>query len=527
LVIISDGKITRVLGPREDPVRTLSSSPHGDAIFVVFATTQPLLVNSRGEVSRIFSGHTGEASASAVSFGGNCLSVASGRVITIWREDSARPLVSIPVYRKKVTNCILTQDGYALAVGFDDGTLRVIRIPGGPGPAWEHRRHKKGITSLKISDDGSLLLSAGWDHAIRLWDMKTGELVRTLGRESGEITGIALLAGGVIAAGYSGGHVRLYRRDTGESIRAFPMHIGVKSITADSSGTILVCAGADGSMRFRNSGENELISCEGSIPLPRCMGFLPGTKIVMMGGWDGRLRLWSLPEGTLVQTYSGHMSIITCCAPGPAGDLFVTGSNDRTVRIWSRGRRDALRIIRESKSEVGAVAITPDGRNLAVAGSDVVIRLYSLPRGEEVCSLPGIIGSATALSFSPDGRILVAGYDTGTVLIISCFERRIVHTLHAHSAAVTSVVIPDDGKNLISGGRDGIVRVWELPAVTTLAGKKLGDIAVVSGILNASTGIEHEQWNFLHALLTAKFRNAIELCGEQEDTGMFDIQIVG
>jgi WD40 repeat protein len=529
-VEFSEGVVSRLLGSRGDPVNTLSAGTEGDTVFVIFANTQPLLVNTRGEIKRVFSGYTGKASVVTVSTGGHCLAVASGgRAITIWQENSGRPQNSILVYRKKVTNCVLTQDGNILVAGFNDGTIRTLCVTGGSSPAWEHRRHKKGITSLKISVDGSLLLSAGWDHVIRLWDARTGELVRTLGREAGEVTGIALLAGdSVIAAGYSGGHVRLYHRDTGENINSFPMHAKVKGIAADSSGTTLLCAGADGSMRFWNSGERDLVSCEKSIPLPRCMAFLCGKEIVMTGGWDGLLRLWSFPEGMLIETFSGHTSIITCCTASPDGDFIVTGSNDRTVRIWSRGCRDAVRINSESNSEVGALAISTDVRLLAAAGSDAVIRMYTLPGGELDYSLPGIIGSATALAFSPDSRILTAGYNSGTVLIISCPERRIVRTIHAHSAAVTAIAIPDDGKNLITGGKDGIIRTWDFPVATTLAGKTIGDIATVSRLAHsASSGIEREQWGFLHAMLAARFRNAIELCEEREETGMFDIQIVG
>jgi WD40 repeat protein len=320
----------------------------------------------------------------------------------------------------------------------------------------------------------------------------------------------------------------LYRRDTGEYIRSFSCYTEVKKIASDSSGSTLACAGADGSLRLLSPGGNDLDSCEGTIPPPRCLAVLKGKNRVVTGGWDGLLRLISIPEAKTLETFRGHTSIITSCAVSADGKFIVTGSNDTTVRLWSQDSRKVLQIIRDSNSEVGALGVSPDGYYFAAAGSDALIRIYSMPYGELVFSVPGISGAATGLAFSADGRILAAGYDTGTLLLISCPERKIVHTLRAHAAAVSTISVTPDGLSLVTGGREGLVRVWDLPSGTSLAGKNTNDIAIAARQEHfSSQDSVRLQWGFLRVMLSARFRNSIELCTEPEETGMFDIGIVG
>ncbi|MBN1310757.1 MAG: hypothetical protein JXB30_04990, partial [Anaerolineae bacterium] len=56
--------------------------------------------------------------------------------------------------------------------------------------------HSGGVWGLAYSADGSLLISAGADGALRLWDAITGKRLRTINYHSAGIRDIALSADG-------------------------------------------------------------------------------------------------------------------------------------------------------------------------------------------------------------------------------------------------------------------------------------------------------------------------------------------
>ena len=524
------GAVSTLVKGRGDPIRTLGVSGDGERVTVLYNTSPPVLVSRAGIVLRRFTGHAGRVAASAISPDGSCLAIAGeGQALNIWQHDDNAPARSLPVNKRRVTACVFTPDGRSLAIGYNDGTVRLSRVSGG-GPEWEHKGHRKGVMSLAISPDGAFLLSNGWDRSVRLWDVKTGEPERTLVRESGGVAGIALVDNGnIIAAGYSGGAVTLCRSETGENIRSLSRYTRTaKAIASNHSGTLLACAGGDNTLWCWNTADDSVTSCEGLRGPPRCLSFIPGEDVLISGGWDGKVRLWDMPKGTLLATFSGHASIITSCAASPDGSILATGSNDRTVRIWSRRTRCGIRVIRDSRTEVGAVAFSPDGCHLAAAGSDENIRVYTMPDGTPDRDIPGITGAVTALAFTDDGQILAAGYDTGTLTLISWTERRIIHTIRAHSGPVTGVVVLPGGEAIVTGGRDGCLRVWRLPPAPLLAGKTMEDIARASGFERASpAGKDREQWRFLRTVLSVRFSSEIELCPELTGTGAFDIQIEG
>ena len=161
---------------------------------------------------------------------------------------------------------------------------------------------------MAFSPDGTLLATASWDKTARLWDMATGECVRTFTGHKSYINAVAFSPDGTLLAtgggepSIGGGErltnddtARLWNVATGKRVRTLTGH------TCEISG----------------------------------MAFSPdGTLLATTGSWDRTVRLWNVATGKCVQTHIGHTSEISGVAFSPDGALLATGSRDNTARLW-------------------------------------------------------------------------------------------------------------------------------------------------------------------------------------------------
>jgi WD40 repeat protein len=89
-------------------------------------------------------------------------------------------------------------------------------------------------------------------------------------------------------------------------------------------------------------------------------------RILASGSADQTVRLWSLPDGRLIETLIGHGDSVECLAMSPDGRFLASGSTDRTVRLWSLPDGRLIGVLEGHRGHVKCLAISPDGRQEAV-----------------------------------------------------------------------------------------------------------------------------------------------------------------
>jgi WD40 repeat protein len=71
--------------------------------------------------------------------------------------------------------------------------------------------HTAPVNSIAFSADGSTFASGSWDATIRLWDVTTGELRKTLAGHTGGVTSVTFRADGTtLASGSMDGTILLW-----------------------------------------------------------------------------------------------------------------------------------------------------------------------------------------------------------------------------------------------------------------------------------------------------------------------------
>jgi WD40 repeat protein len=197
----------------------------------------------------------------------------------------------------------------------------------------------------------------------------------------------------------------------------------------------------------------------------------PDGKLLVSGGADGKLKLWSLPDGTLQKTLDAHQGSVNALAISHDGKLLVSGSSDRSIKLWSLPEGRALRTLSESPRPrpVSVLAISPDGRTLASAGEGVrpsAFTLWTLPDGQPRAPADDLAGEVAALAFSPDGSFLVAGSRVeyfARARLAAMPDGHRIRDVFGVGKDISALAISRDGKLLVTGSSDESIMLHSLP----------------------------------------------------------------
>ena len=271
--------------------------------------------------------------------------------------------------------------------------------------------------SVCFSPDGKTVASSGddWDSNIRLWDVQTGELLKTLEKhtafenfEGRNVNSVVYSPNeNMIASGSGNGAIRLWNPNTGEFIKYLVGHTkSVNSVEFSPNGKMLMSAGVDGVCLWDvNTGE--FIE---EVPIPAVSAtFSPDGRtctIVRETGISVRnahtlqfLKSLTKNRGSEDNNFRGKdIGSIQSVAFSPDDNTIVScGGNN--IHLWDSDTNQLLKTLTGHTESVNSVVFSPDGERIATAGNDKTIRLWNVNTREHIKNADGTHGFGEECSF--------------------------------------------------------------------------------------------------------------------------------
>lgn len=201
--------------------------------------------------------HSAEVTSVAGSHDNRFLASGSDdKTIKLWNLETGNELRTMSGYSNYVEDVVFSLDDQFLATSTYNGKIVVWKIDK-KGEFLKMQAHTSAnseqVRDLAFSPNGKLLASASDDNTIRLWNPRTGDLIRTLEAHSDNVTSVAISPDGkLLASGSDDKTVKLWNLETGNEITTFLGHTNyVQDVAFSPDGHFLVSGDYDNNILVR------------------------------------------------------------------------------------------------------------------------------------------------------------------------------------------------------------------------------------------------------------------------------------
>ncbi len=283
------------------------------------------------------------------------------------------------------------------------------------GELFRIKAFDRGVCSVQFSPDGKLLMAAGMDCEIKLWDVAARRLVRTMHGHKGRLWRAVISPDGKqIASGASDGLVLVWDAVTGEIIHTLKGHDGgVRVVAFSPNGERIISAGTEGMIRIWDAATGQSLAeaaqFRGKILMSLAVS--PDGGEIAVSGQGVPLTLLDPETG---QTRKEFPTLGNCVniEYSPDGTRIAVSDTGRIIHLVEPDRKTFTHISGHTNVPLGVV-FQPDGKSLVSAGADRTIRFWQ--GGANTAVVPGHDGSVNCLTYSPGAEFLVTGGDDGVV----------------------------------------------------------------------------------------------------------------
>jgi len=302
-------------------------------------------------------------------------------------------------------------------------------LPKKPIHTWSG--HTKGVNAIRFFPKaGHLILSAGMDHKVKIWDVyNKRQCMRTYLGHTGAVRSIDFSNDGkqFLSTGYDK-QIKLWDTETGDCISRFhnkKMNYDVKFYPVNNNEFLAACS---------------------------------NNKIIQ----------WDIRANEIVQEYDRHLMAVNTVLFVDEGRRFISTSDDKSIRIWEYGIPVDIKVIQEPHMHsMPSVANHPKGKYFAAQSLDNQILIYGSSGRFSLNKKKRFSGHITAgyacqVNFSPDAAYVVSGSSGGQVFIWDWRTSRILKKLKAHdNVCIGCEWHPVEASRLATCGWDGAIKYWD------------------------------------------------------------------
>jgi eukaryotic-like serine/threonine-protein kinase len=386
-------------------------------------------------------------------------------------------------FGKQMYSVAVSPDGSLLAYGDDAGHLELRRTDDWT-PVKQWTPHFQQVRAIQFSADGRLLMTAGGDRQIRIWDLASGQEKSSFVFTNlfyNFISSARLSAdGSLLAAGnFPGKFIHVWDVASGEVVASFEGPLStLRSVDFSPDGSTLAFNNGDATIQVWDARTRKIVRVikadQAEVGMLR---FSPDGRFLVSSDVRGVINLWSTEHWQQAGTMMGHGNAIRALSFSPDGAVLASACYDGTIGVWDVASKTQLHTLYGHSILVEDLVVFPGGRRIASVSSDHTLKIWDLPersRGTVFQREPVVHGVASYVRFSPDGHLFVTlgADDTSERRFWEAASGRLIGTIqNAHSTYESPALgefSPDGLRFAVPGQSNGVLVLgtsnWDLLA---------------------------------------------------------------
>lgn len=367
-----------------------------------------------------------------------------------------------------------------------------------------------------VTPDCRRAISIAENNTVKVWDLETGECLRTLIGISGQNLGAAALSpdGRFAITGSWDRTVKIWDLRSDIKHKSHINQVGLlQAITAD--GGHFITKSSEGSITFYDMGfhKTRTLNQKGDVK-----AVLPDNRHILLAQKD-TLYLVDIQSGDCLRILKGQTMNedpeISAAAVIPGGKFVVSGYSasyydkfPKPLKVWDVEKGSQLFSMSEARpntmlmltgyrghlKSINTIAITPDCNYVISADSNGMIIVWRLQDGKPLIPLNLHLAPVTSVAVSPDEKYIVSGSVDNNIIVWDFSkvfrqsrEPPVIY-LKGHTNWVNKVAVTLDGYYALSVSEDMTLKVWDLASGSLIAGLNCEEPLINVGIaLDGST----------------------------------------
>ena len=271
---------------------------------------------------------------------------------------------------------------------------------------WDLEKNKiersiQGFWPIAFSPGGKELVSMFNGIALAVWDPNTGVQMHTLETENELIQNIAFSKdGSLLSGGGFMGVVKLWDMKTHQLVKKFRGHVGGVYATAFSpNGKEIVSCGMDRSFRVWDikTGKERLKIEDAHQVLVSDIKFSPNGELIATAGWDKKVKIWNAQTGEIKFVLEAHTNMITTLDFSADGKYIATGAGnnsvakyDNSVIVWDVATGKQHCRYEGHRGMVQKVIFDNLSNYIFSTGDDGTIKVWNYETCEEIATMASV-----------------------------------------------------------------------------------------------------------------------------------------